>query len=82
MKLKVVNRETKNQLAKLLASENLTVEHKKVSTASFDTKNRVLTLPIWKDTSSDLYDLLIGHEVGHALFTPKTYGDTVKENCM
>ena len=82
MKLKVVNKETKNQLAKLLASENLTVEHKKVSTASFDTKNRVLTLPIWKDTSSDLYDLLIGHEVGHALFTPKTYGDTVKENCM
>jgi len=82
MKLKVVNKETKSQLAKLLASENLTVEHKKVSTASFDTKNRVLTLPIWKDTSSDLYDLLIGHEVGHALFTPKTYGDTVKENCM
>jgi hypothetical protein len=36
----------------------------------FDLKNRTLILPIWKDMSSDLYDLLIGHEVGHALFTP------------
>ena len=62
--------ESKNQLAKLLATENLTIEHRKVPTASFDMKNRVLTCPIWKDMSGDLYDLFLGHEVGHALETP------------
>jgi hypothetical protein len=62
--------ESKNQLAKLLATENLTIEHKVVSTASFDIKNRVLTCPIWKDMTSDIYDLMMGHEVGHALNTP------------
>ena len=29
----------------------------------------VLTLPIWKFRSVDVYDLLVAHEVGHALFT-------------
>ena len=61
---------SKSTLAKLLATENLRVEHQKVQTAMFDLKNRTLILPIWKDMSTDLYDLLIGHEVGHALFTP------------
>jgi hypothetical protein len=60
----------KSTLAKLLATENLRIEHQKVPTAMFDLKNRTLILPIWKDMSTDLYDLLIGHEVGHALFTP------------
>ena len=31
-----VNQEVKGTLAKLLATENLTVEHRKVTTASFD----------------------------------------------
>ncbi len=57
-------------LAKLLAKENLTVEHGNYSTAWFDVKNRVLGLPIWKDHGKDVYDLLVGHEVGHALYTP------------
>ena len=61
---------TKSALGKLLASEDIRVEHKQVPGPSFDVKNRVLTLPIWKDVDSDLYDLMIGHEVGHALFTP------------
>ena len=60
----------KSVLAKLLAQENLTVEHKKVPTAYFDPKNRILCLPIWKDMSADVYDLLVGHEVGHAWETP------------
>jgi hypothetical protein len=60
----------KSVLAKLLAQENISVEHKKVSTAYFDPKNRILVLPIWKDMSADLYDLLVGHEVGHAWETP------------
>lgn len=62
--------EQKSQLAKLMATENLTVQHQKISTAKFDPKNRVLYLPIWQDMSGDLYDLLAGHEVGHALHTP------------
>ena len=69
--MKLANRESKSILAKLLASENLTVEHGKFNTASFDTKNRVLRLPIWKEMSGSLYDLLVLHEVGHALFTPE-----------
>ena len=69
--MKLANRDSKSILAKLLASENLTVEHGKFNTASFDTKNRVLRLPIWKEMSGSLYDLLVLHEVGHALFTPE-----------
>ena len=62
----------KTNLAKLLATENITVQHRKVDTAYFDVKNRVLCLPIWKEEMpNDVYDLLVGHEVGHALFTPK-----------
>ena len=61
---------TKSLLAKLLATENVTVEHGKFPTASFDVKNRVLRLPIWKEMSGSLYDLMVLHEVGHALWTP------------
>jgi hypothetical protein len=61
---------SKSTLAKLLAQENITVEHRKAQTASFDPKNRVLILPIWKEMSNNLYDLLVGHEVGHAWETP------------
>ena len=62
--------EIKGNLAKLLATENLLVQHKAVKTASFDVHTRTLTLPIWKGLSNTVYDLLVGHEVGHALFTP------------
>jgi hypothetical protein len=65
-----INQEVKGTLAKLLATENLIIEHKKVPTASFDVLNRVLTLPIWDRASATVYDLLVGHEVGHALYTP------------
>lgn len=60
----------KSVFARLLASENIRVSHAKVETANFDVKNRILTLPIWKDVSADIYDLLLAHEVGHALFSP------------
>jgi len=63
--------EQKSMLAKLMAAENISVEHKKIPTAAFDVKNRVLYLPIlkWKPGSS-VYDLFCAHEVGHALWTP------------
>lgn len=64
------NKEIKGNLARLLATENLVVEHKKVPTASFDVLRRVLILPLWEKASSTVYDLLVGHEVGHALYTP------------
>ena len=61
----------KDNLAKLLAKENLTIVHRKVPTAYFDLKNRLLCCPILKeDISSELYDLFMGHEVSHALNTP------------
>ena len=65
-----VKHEIKSQLAKLLATEDLVVEHKKVPTACFNVHTRVLTLPLWEKASGLVYDLLVGHEVGHALFTP------------
>jgi len=65
-----VRHEIKSQLAKLLATEDLVVEHKKVATACFNVHTRVLTLPLWEKASNTVYDLLVGHEVGHALFTP------------
>jgi len=69
------NQEIKGNLARLLATENLVVEHRKVGTASFDVLRRVLTLPLWDKASSVVYDLLVGHEVGHALYTPSDVWD-------
>jgi hypothetical protein len=60
----------KDLLAKLLATEDVTVMHANAKTASFDVKNRVLTLPVWNDMTNETYDHLTGHEVGHALYTP------------
>ena len=60
----------KDILAKLLAKENIFVRHDvNAETASFDIKNRVLNLPVLVDMSTDIYDLMVGHEVGHALWT-------------
>ena len=41
-----VKHEIKSQLAKLLATEDLIVEHKVVETAEFNVHTRVLTLPL------------------------------------
>ena len=72
---------SKSILAKLLASENITVSHQNVKTAYFDLKNRTMVLPVWKDMDGDLYDLLTGHEVGHALNTPQQgWHDAVKNS--
>ena len=60
----------KSVLARLLANENISVQQGNFKTAFFDVENRVLGLPLWKEMSADVYDLLVGHEVGHALYTP------------
>ena len=59
-----------DKLAKLLAAENIMVEHKPIKTAYFDVKNRILALPMWKEMTETLYHMLVLHEVGHALETP------------
>ena len=71
--MSVVNKNSKSNLAKLLATENLDVVHKQIPTAYFNVKTRELGLPIWDKASPDVYDLLVGHEVGHALFTPTDF---------
>ena len=63
-----VSIEIKGNLARLLATENLIIEHKSVETASFDVVGRVLTLPQWERASETVYDMLVAHEVGHALY--------------
>ncbi len=70
----------KERLAKLLSTENIHVRHSaKARTASFDVNRRILTLPVWKEMDEDLYDMLTGHEVGHALFTPNQgWQDAIK----
>ena len=68
---KMINKEAKSYLAKLLATENITVEHRKVETAYFDLGNRLLVVPIWKEMNNDILDMLLAHEIGHALYTPQ-----------
>lgn len=67
-----------NKYAKILATENITIVRKKAETAAFDPKNRVLYLPIFSNAGSELDNMFILHEVGHALFTP--HGDYL-ETC-
>jgi chemotaxis protein histidine kinase CheA len=62
---------SKETLAKLLAQEDITVVHQGKKTASFDVKQRILSLPVWKDMEGFTYDHFVGHEVGHALWTPE-----------
>lgn len=72
---------TQDILARLLASENLTILRENVATASFDIKERILRLPRWKELSQEIEEMLILHEVGHALYTtPEVYGDFIYDN--
>ena len=66
-----------DRFARLLATEDILVEHRATATASFDLKNRLLTLPMWKDMKESLYHMLVLHETGHALFTPLTGWETI-----
>lgn len=73
--------ESKSNLAKLMATENIIVEQRNVPTAYFNLGTRTLVIPTLKsELSSSLYDLFIGHEVGHALNTPEDgWHDSIKE---
>jgi hypothetical protein len=82
MKSVTMNDNITNDLAtKLLAQENLMINRAPVRTASFDVKNRILTLPQWKDMTPELEDMLKAHEVGHAIYTDTAQFDAlVKAN--
>lgn len=70
----VISRSAKEGFARLLATENLSVVHDKVETASFDTRNRILTLPIYKEEMGEpLINMFVAHEVSHALYTPEDW---------
>ena len=66
--------------AKLLATENIAVMRARVRTASFDIKNRVLTLPQWQEMTPAIEGMLVGHEVGHALYTTEDYITPIEDN--
>ena len=54
-----------------MATEDITVQHSaSAETAAFDTESRTLILPVWEDMDNAVYDMLVGHEVSHALHTP------------
>ena len=66
--MKLIDYQLQSNVARLLSRENITVIHANVPTACFDLKNRVMKLPLWKDFGKVVYDMLIAHEVGHAIF--------------
>lgn len=64
---------TLDLVAKLLANENINVVREDINTAAFDTKSRTLFLPNWKDVTKEVDEMLVAHEVAHALFTLEDY---------
>ena len=73
--------ETRGLLAKLLATENLIITHDlDADTASFNTEDRELVLPVLKTDSENVYNLMVSHEVGHALYTPIDWKDSIPNN--
>ena len=67
----LVKKNSKDVLARCMATEDITVQHSaSAETAAFDTKSRTLILPAWENMDNAVYDMLVGHEVSHALHTP------------
>ena len=56
--------------ASLLATEDISVViDSTAETAYFDLESRRVIMPVWRNMSTQLTDMLIGHEVSHALHT-------------
>ena len=75
-----IKHEIKSQLAKLLATEDLVVEHRKIETAEFNVQTRVLTLPLWDKASENVIDMLVSHEVNpmHYIHLMRSGGKSMK----
>lgn len=67
------NTNTLDAVARLLATENISVVRAAVKTAYFDLAKRTLVLPRWQNMTPELEEMLILHEVGRALFTTEDY---------
>jgi len=63
-------REHTEKLAKLMAGEDIDVIQKNAPTAYFDLQYRRLIIPNWKNLSTVEEEMIVGHEIGHALYTP------------
>ena len=61
---------SKSQLAKLLATEDISVEHANVETAYFDLKARKVVLPNWKDMPPNCMIYFLALRSVTALVTP------------
>jgi hypothetical protein len=74
------NTQSQDMLAKLLATENINIIRSNIKTAAFDIKGRTLLLPRWKEMTPTIEEMLMMHEVGHALYTGvDTYGVVFEE---
>lgn len=69
-------------IAKLLANENINVMKANISTAAFDIKNRTLVLPQWKDMTDEIEQMLVAHEIGHALWTNELYYQAIDNKVL
>lgn len=70
--------QTNDLIGRLLATENLKIfRSQKHKTAFFDIQNRHLYLPIW-NVIDEVNQMLIAHEVSHALFSTREYIDVCK----
>ena len=62
---------SRSVFARIMSTENIQVIFDpKSKDAWFDTKTRVLNMPSWTNMTPEVYDLLLSHEVSHALHTP------------
>jgi len=75
-------RESQKILANILAAEDITLVEKNTDTASFNTENRMVTMPNWVSLNygDDVFNMFLGHEVSHALYTPTDSWNDVPKN--
>lgn len=68
-------------LAKLMSTEDIGVTYGNTETAYFNTETRTLMIPNWVGLKDIELQMLIAHEIGHALFTPyREWKDAILEN--
>lgn len=63
------------RLARLLATENLTLEYSDDTQSSFDPVERILSIPNWATKDMYVHDVLLCNEVAHALYTPIEFNE-------
>ena len=79
MKTKLRDDAILDNVARLLATENINIVRSNCKTASFNTETRVLKLPLWENLDDITNEMLVCHEVGHALFTPLEMSFQIQE---